>query len=128
MTTLSSLLFSPKSIESKWCRWEVAQVTAQSKRLVPVFHISVPADLVPAEISDIQLFEFRTGIDFTSDTEYDALASRLAEGLQKDRGWLREHTRLNDIALRLEGERPQATLCSVAAHSQQLSAGLQAVH
>src|SRR5262249_10437212 len=67
--------------------------------IVPIVHISVPADLVPAEISEIQLFQFRPGMDFTSDTEFDALASRLAEGLQKDRGWLQEHTRLNDIAL-----------------------------
>jgi len=92
-------IVSPKSIESRWCRWELAQVTAQSKRLVPVVHIAVPAELVPAEITDIQVFQFRTGIDFTSDTEYDTLASRLAEGLQKDRGWLQEHTRLNDVAL-----------------------------
>jgi WD40 repeat protein len=92
-------IVSPKSIQSRWCRWEVAQVSAESKRLVPVVHISVPADLVPAEISDIQLFQFRPTIDFTSDTEYDTLVSRLAEGLQKDRGWLQEHTRLNDVAL-----------------------------
>src|SRR5262245_42373762 len=31
-------IVSPKSIESKWCRWEVAQVAAQSKRLVPIVH------------------------------------------------------------------------------------------
>lgn len=92
-------IVSPKSIESKWCRWEVAQIAAQSKRVVPVVHISVPADLVPAEISEIQFFQFRPGVDFTSDTEFDALASRLAEGVQKDRGWLQEHTRLNEIAL-----------------------------
>jgi hypothetical protein len=34
-------IVSPNSIESKSCRWEVAQVAVQSKRLVPVVHISV---------------------------------------------------------------------------------------
>jgi TIR domain len=91
-------IVSPKSIESKWCRWEIAQVTAQSKRLVPVVHISVPTDLVPAEITDVQLFQFRPAIDFTSDKDYHTLVSRLVEGLQKDRGWLQEHTRFSEVA------------------------------
>jgi hypothetical protein len=91
-------IVSPKSIESKWCRWEVAQVAAQSKRLVPVVHIPVPADLIPAEISDIQLFQLRSGTDFRSNTQYDALVRQLVEGLQKDRAWLKEHTRLNEVA------------------------------
>ena len=92
-------IVSPGSINSKWCRWELAQVAAQSKRLVPVVHISVDADRIPAEISEIQLFQFRPGEDFNSEAPSRSLVSRLAEGLQRDRGWLQEHAQLNDIAI-----------------------------
>jgi hypothetical protein len=83
---------SPASIESRWCRWEVAQVAAQSKRLVPVVHIPVPPEQLPPEIGDVHLFPFTPELDFA------ACADRLTEGLQKDRTWLQEHTRLTELA------------------------------
>jgi hypothetical protein len=70
----------------------VAQVAAQSKRLVPVVHISVPPEHLPSEIGDVHLFPF------TPDLDFSACADRLAEGLQKDRAWLQEHTRLTELA------------------------------
>jgi hypothetical protein len=36
-------LVSPRSISSTWCKWEVAQVADQSKRLVPVVLEPVPS-------------------------------------------------------------------------------------
>lgn len=91
---------SPRSIASKWCRWELAQVAAQSKRLVPVVHLEVKPEELPAEIGEIQLFNARPGVDYAAGDEatFAGLAGRLAEGLQKDRAWLQEHTRLTDLA------------------------------
>src|SRR5918992_2294370 len=85
-------IVSPRSIASRWCRWEVAQVAAQSKRLVPVVYNAVPPEQLPPEIGDVHLFPF------TSDLDFAARADRLAEGLQKHRAWLQEHTRLTELA------------------------------
>lgn len=89
---------SPGSIASKWCRWEVAEVATQSKRLVPVVHLAVPPEEMPAEIGNIQLFKLRPQIEFQSETEFAARCDRLAEGLQKDREWLQNHTRYTEDA------------------------------
>jgi TIR domain len=85
-------IVSPRSIASKWCRWEVAQVALQSKRLVPVVHIPVPPEQLPPQIGDVHLLPFAPNLDFA------AWADRLAEVLLEDRGWLQEHTRLTELA------------------------------
>ena len=85
-------IVSPHSIASKWCRWEVAQVAAQSKRLVPVVYREVPIAELPPEIGDIHLFPFTPDLDFA------ARADLLAKVLQTDHAWLQEHTRLTELA------------------------------
>jgi hypothetical protein len=71
---------SPRAIASKWCRWELAQVAAQSKRLVPVVHLDVKPEELPAEIGEVQLFNARPGVDYpvNDETAFTSLAGRLA--------------------------------------------------
>lgn len=91
-------IVTPGSVASKWCRWEIAQVAAQSKRLVPVLHLDVLPDQIPAELSEIQLFNLRSSLDYDSDQTFGSRCQLLAEGLQRDRDWLQEHTRLIELA------------------------------
>jgi WD40 repeat protein len=91
-------IVSPRSISSHWCRWEVAEVATQSKRLVPVLHKAVPPEDLPAEISDVQLFSFGADAGALADAEFEDHTKRLAEGLLRDRPWLQEHTRLTELA------------------------------
>lgn len=84
-------IVSPRSIASRWCRWELAQVAAQSKRLVPVVYGTVPIEDLPPDIGEVHLFPFTPDLDFT------ARADMLATILQTDRTWLQEHTRLTEL-------------------------------
>ena len=87
-------LVSKRSVGSKWCKWEVAQVAAQSKRLVPVVLEHVPVEELPPEISEIHL------LPLTVDLPFDERADVLAATLLTDRDWIKEQTRLADRAAR----------------------------
>lgn len=50
---------SPRSIKSKWCRWELAQVAEKSKRVVPVIWEPVAPEPLPPEIGDWHLYRQR---------------------------------------------------------------------
>lgn len=85
-------IVSPRSVASHWCKWELAQVAAQSKRLVPVVREPVPLENLPPEISEIHLFPW-------SETHADEdRAALLAPVLLTDRDWVKEHSRLGDLA------------------------------
>jgi hypothetical protein len=88
-------LVSPASVQSKWCEWKIGQVLAASKRLAPIVIEPVPASLaVPEAIAKINF------IFFTSPDEFDQQANKLARALNSDIGWLKEHTRLGELARR----------------------------
>jgi TIR domain len=59
---------SPRSVRSAWCKWEVEQVKSESKRLVPIVLTPVPVDLLPTEISDVNLLLFDDAADFEQGT------------------------------------------------------------
>jgi hypothetical protein len=75
---------SPRSVRSAWCKWEVEQVKSESKRLVPIVLTPVPVDLLPTEISDINLLQFDDGADFEHHVDV------LAEVLGRDQSRLNE--------------------------------------
>jgi WD40 repeat protein len=85
-------LVSPRSIASQWCKWELAQVASQSKRLVPAVIENVPPEELPPEISEVHLFPL------TDDLDINERAEALAKVLLSDRAWVKEHTRLADRA------------------------------
>jgi hypothetical protein len=83
---------SPRSVESNWCRWELAQVATQAKRVIPVVWEPVAPELLPPEIADWHLMPFGADIDF------EAAVAKLSDALANDREWVKEHTRLAGLA------------------------------
>ena len=96
-------LVSPSFVHSKACNWELAEVRARSKRLVPVVIESVGADDLPETIGKIQLLP-ATGV-----FSFQAHLNDLANTLNTDWRWVKEHTRLTDRARRSRriGPRPE---------------------
>lgn len=98
-------IVSPNSISSPVCAWEVEQVTALNKRLAPIVLERVADDGIPEGIARINYLFFDPPNDF------DAQADRLAAALQTDLAWVKEHTRLGELARRWnERNRPTAML------------------
>ena len=83
---------SPRSVASQWCKWEVAQVAALSKRLVPIVLEPAPQEALPPQIADWQLMPFE------ADGDFNAQVASLAAVLLTDRDWVKEHTRLAGLA------------------------------
>lgn len=87
-------VISPNSIASKHCGWEVQETLATAKRLVPVVLAEVPGDQVPAELRRLNYVYFSHGRSFAKGL------AELAEALRANIGWIREHTRLAEMAQR----------------------------
>jgi formylglycine-generating enzyme required for sulfatase activity len=85
---------SPEAVKSAQCTWEVDRTIELSKRLLPVIHISVPDNLIPEKLSRLQFVRFDAGRGITRPLK------ELAEALRQDLDWIREHTRLGEIATR----------------------------
>jgi hypothetical protein len=76
-----------------------------SKRLVPVMFKKVPEHDIPEELSRLQFVPFDTEAGFTRPLLL------LAEALRVDLDWIREHTRLAELAKRWDGRgRPESLL------------------
>src|SRR5262245_308151 len=90
---------SQRSVASSWCKWEVEQVKAHGKRLVPIELESVPRSLLPPEIGDVHILSFVSAwSDERPTAEFDTQATVLAKVLGTNRRWTKEHTRYGDLA------------------------------
>jgi len=100
-------IVSPRSIASSWCRWEAEQVKAESKRLVPVVLEPVPPADLPTQIADIHLLPFTDTWDAVrgASEAFRGQAATLAKVLLTDRVWIKDHTRLAELARRWETAR-----------------------
>ena len=95
-------IVSPHSIASRWCRWEVEQVKAESKRLVPIVLYTVPIEDLPPEIAAINLLPFE-GTWNAALGARDSLSSQaemLVKVLLANRAWTKEHSHLGELARR----------------------------
>src|SRR6476620_4479335 len=96
---------SPEAIKSDRCVWEVDKTLALSKRLLPVINIAVPDNLIPEKLSRLQFVRFDAGRGVTRQLP------ELADALRQDLNWIREHTRLGEIATRWDRlGRPESLL------------------
>src|SRR5262245_39774349 len=96
---------SPEAVKSDRCVWEVDRTIKLSKRLLPVIFKSVPEHEIPKTLSRLQFVRFDTGRGITRPL------AELAEALRQDLDWIREHTRLGEIATRWDRrKRPEALL------------------
>jgi TIR domain/WD domain, G-beta repeat len=96
---------SPEAIKSDRCVWEVDKTLALSKRLLPVIFKPVPEHNIPEKLRRLQFVRFDSGPGFARSL------SQLAEALRVDLDWIREHTRLGEIATRWDRRgRPESLL------------------
>jgi len=95
---------SPEAVKSERCVWEVDWTIELSKRLLPVIFKPVPEDEIPKKLSRLQFVRFDTGRGITRPL------AELAEALRQDLDWIREHTRLGELAQRWEGRRRPESL------------------
>lgn len=99
-------VLTPGSAASERCAWEIARATALAKRIIPVVAVEVPDTAsVPPDIARLNY------IFFTRGPSYSRAMKQLATALTIDAEWLREHTRLADLARRWEQrQRPDLLL------------------
>jgi hypothetical protein len=87
---------SPEAVKSDRCAWEVDRTIQLSKRLLPVIFKPVPDHDIPEKLRRLQFVRFDTDRGITRPL------AELAEALRQDLDWIREHTRLGEIATRWE--------------------------
>jgi hypothetical protein len=96
---------SPEAVKSEQCTWEVDRTIELSKRLLPVIFKSVPDHDIPEKLGRLQF------VRFDSETGFARPLSQLAEALRVDLDWIREHTRLGELARRWDARgRPESLL------------------
>jgi len=83
---------SPSSIESEECAWEVEIAEAFNKRMIPIV-IKDLGELEPAKSLSKLNYIF-----FTPPMDEAAALEKLQTALMVDIAWLREHTRLSEMA------------------------------
>src|SRR5262249_29731204 len=85
---------TPESVKSQRCVWEVERTLGLSKRLLPVIHKPVADSDIPQQLSRLQFVRFDMGRGITRPL------AELSEALRLDLDWIREHTRLSELAAR----------------------------
>src|SRR5215471_6678480 len=95
---------SPEAVKSERCDWEIDKTLALSKRLLPVIY-KPPDTEIPPKLSKLQFIRFDTAPGMMRPLR------ELSEALRIDLDWVREHTRLGELAARWEGRaRPESLL------------------
>jgi WD40 repeat protein len=92
-------VISPSSIASEICGWEVAEAERLSKRILPVVHQRVDDKIVPAGLSRLNY------LFLDNPEERAAVLQELATALETDIEWIREHTRLGEMARRWDTQK-----------------------
>jgi hypothetical protein len=96
---------SPEAVKSERCTWEVDRTIQLSKRLLPIIFKPVPEHDIPEKLRRLQFVRFDGGAGFARPL------SQLAEALRVDLDWIREHTRLGELARRWDARgRPESLL------------------
>lgn len=86
-------LLSPKSAASDICRWEVEFAQSLNKKLAPIVIKDVEGAAIP-EMSSRLNYMFAN-----SKSRFENAVSSLSDAISADIEWIREHTRLTNIAL-----------------------------
>lgn len=85
-------VMTPGSAASERCGWEITTATALSKRIIPVVALEVPEADAPPAIARLNYIFFTRGLSFAR------ALKQLATALTSDAGWIREHTRIAELA------------------------------
>ncbi|OYW60756.1 MAG: hypothetical protein B7Z40_19575 [Bosea sp. 12-68-7] len=85
-------VISPDSIRSPVCGWEATEARSLEKRILPVVHRRVEDAAVPEALG-------RLNFIFMDDSaSFDTQFALLVEAIETDLGWIRQHTRIADLA------------------------------
>lgn len=87
-------VLTPASVASERCAWEIERAEALSKRVIPVVAIDVAESATPERLRRLNY------IFFTGGQSFGASLRQLAIALRTDVDWIREHTRLQELAAR----------------------------
>ena len=87
-------IVSPEAVKSERCAWETSHAGALSKRLLPAIYKPVPDADIPEYLRRLQFVRFDTAQGLTRPL------AQLAAALREDLDWVREHTRLGELAAR----------------------------
>jgi hypothetical protein len=90
-------VITPLAVKSEHCLWEVERTLALSKRLLGAVFTTVPLNDIPPNLRRLQFVRFDEGSALMRSI------AELAEALRVDIGWIREHTRLGELAERWGG-------------------------
>lgn len=89
-------VLSPDSVASPICEWEVDKAEALGKRVFPVVWRPVDPAHTPEQLARINWIYFDDPVSFESSVD------SLTQALNTDIVWIREHSRIIDLALRWE--------------------------
>jgi len=91
-------VLSPAFVASERCGWELDRAEALSKRIIPIVAIDVAEAETPPKLRRLNYIFFSRGNSF------GAALRQLSIALRTDLAWVREHTRLGDLAIRWRGQ------------------------
>ncbi len=100
-------VLSPDSAASEICAWEVEEAMRRGKRIVPVVCRPLEGQQPHAGLRDLNYIHFYPDKDVPG-SAFGTGQVRLVEALSVDIGWLREHTRLEELAQRWDSDRRPA--------------------
>lgn len=96
---------SPESVSSQRCGWEIEKAEQLGKRVIPVVARDVDEASVPDRLKRLNY------IHFSAPHVFGVSLRSLVEALNTDVDWVREHTRLAELAARWQSrERHEALL------------------
>ena len=87
-------VLTPAAAASERCAWEVDRAEQLAKRIVPIISIPVEEAATPERLKRLNY------IYFTEGNSYSVSLGKLAAALRVDLAWIREHTRLGELAQR----------------------------
>ncbi|MEM6925467.1 MAG: toll/interleukin-1 receptor domain-containing protein [Myxococcota bacterium] len=97
-------VLTPAALTSQHCSWELERAHALSKRVIPVVAADVAQDQVPATLRRLNYVSF-------VQQRFGVALRELTNALRVDVDWVREHTRLGELASRWDArERSEALL------------------
>jgi hypothetical protein len=98
-------VMTPGSVASQQCAWEIKTAEGLGKRIIPVVLIPVPDSEAPASLGRLNY------IFFDGRQSFSRALKQLASALTTDAAWIREHTRIAELAERwIQRGRPDVLL------------------
>jgi TIR domain-containing protein len=90
-------VISPEAVKSDVAPKEVAYAASLNKRFAPIVYRQVENSAVPEALRRLNF------IFFDDPSQFEASADKLAEALQTDIVWIRDHTKFGESRPRLDG-------------------------